>query len=57
MIDVGKINAIIVKVATLGLDESHLGQSLAEIRPHLQKMVSSFFSRQFYGLIPLFVER
>jgi diphthamide synthase (EF-2-diphthine--ammonia ligase) len=52
MIDVGKINAIIVKVATLGLDESHLGKSLAEIRPHLQKMVNSFFSFQFYCVIP-----
>jgi len=26
-------------VATLGLDQSHLGKTLAEIRPHLHKMV------------------
>lgn len=40
MIDCAKLEAIIVKVATLGLDQSHLGKSLAEIRPHLHNMVT-----------------
>ena len=43
MIDFAKLEAIIVKVATLGLDQSHLGKSLAEIRPHLHNMVTYTF--------------
>ena len=39
MLDCGKLEAIIVKVATLGLDQSHLGKTLVQIRPHLHKMV------------------
>jgi diphthamide synthase (EF-2-diphthine--ammonia ligase) len=41
MLDQGRLEAIIVKVATLGLDQSHLGKSLDQIRPHLHKMVKS----------------
>jgi diphthamide synthase (EF-2-diphthine--ammonia ligase) len=39
MLDQGRLEAIIVKVATLGLDQSHLGKSLDQIRLHLHKMV------------------
>ena len=39
MID-SKVEAILVKVATLGLDCKHLGLSLGEVRDHLHKMVS-----------------
>jgi len=39
MIDCG-INAIIIKTASLGLDpELHLGQTIAELQPHLLKSV------------------
>merc|ERR1719507_1817123 len=38
MIDDGKLNSIIVKVATLGLDQSHLGGSLKDLRSHLHAM-------------------
>ena len=38
MIVEGQLNSIIVKVATLGLDESHLGRSLKDIRDHLHVM-------------------
>ena len=34
------VNAILIKVAALGLDpKKHLGRTLAEIYPHMQKMV------------------
>ncbi|PIK60904.1 putative diphthine--ammonia ligase [Apostichopus japonicus] len=33
-----EIEAIIIKVAALGLTSKHLGQSLSEIRPHMLKM-------------------
>ncbi|XP_040568599.1 diphthine--ammonia ligase [Lepeophtheirus salmonis] len=36
------IEAIVVKVATLGLDESHLGKTIAELQPHLLKMADKF---------------
>lgn len=40
MID-SRIDAIIIKVAALGLDPSkHLGMKIAEIQPHLVKMVT-----------------
>lgn len=42
MIDSG-MHAIIIKVASLGLvPNMHLGQSLAEMRPHLLKMADKF---------------
>lgn len=42
MLDCGKLEAIIIKVATLGLDQNHLGLTLREIRPHLHKMHEKF---------------
>ncbi len=33
------IEAVLVKVAALGLEKRHLGKSLAEMRDHLKKMV------------------
>ena len=41
MIDSG-IKAVIIKVASLGLDEKNLGQTLSEARNHLHEMVSLF---------------
>lgn len=41
MID-NQIEAVIIKVATLGLDQSHLGKSLKELRNHLHKMSAKF---------------
>ena len=38
MINDGKLNSVLVKVATLGLDQSHLGKSLGDVRDHLHKM-------------------
>ena len=38
MID-AKVEAILIKVATLGLDDKHLGLSLSQVRDHLHKMV------------------
>lgn len=36
------INAIIIKVAAMGLDPSkHLGMKIADMKPHLVKMVCS----------------
>ena len=35
-----KIDSILIKVATLGLDQKHLGKSLSEVRNHLHSMVS-----------------
>ena len=35
-----KIEAVIIKVATLGLDQKHLGLTLADLRNHLHKMAS-----------------
>lgn len=40
------LDARIIKVAGIGLDESHLGKSLAECRPHLLKL------NKMYGLHP-----
>lgn len=40
------LDARIIKVAGIGLDESHLGKSLAECRPHLLRL------HQLYGLHP-----
>ena len=38
MID-AKVEAILIKVATLGLDDKHLGLSPSQVRDHLHKMV------------------
>ena len=37
-----KINAILIKVATLGLDEKHLGKSISQIQGHLENMVGNY---------------
>ena len=37
-----KMESIIIKVASLGLDQKHLGSSLAEMRNHLHKMNSKY---------------
>lgn len=34
------VNAVIIKVASLGLEPRHLGKSISEMQPHLAKMVS-----------------
>ena len=34
------VNAVIIKVASLGLEAKHLGKSITEMQPHLIKMVS-----------------
>ena len=42
-----KVEAILVKVATLGLEEKHLGLSLSQVQDHLHKMVIiDFFNHQ-----------
>ena len=48
MID-AKVEAILIKVATLGLDEKHLGLSLSQDRDHLHKMVRLFKTKQIYS--------
>ena len=37
-----QVKAILVKVATLGLDQKHLGQDLSEVRDHLHLMNSKY---------------
>jgi hypothetical protein len=44
MID-AKVEAILIKVATLGLDEKHLGLSLSQVRDHLHKMVNIYLAK------------
>ena len=44
MID-SKVEAILIKVATLGLDEKHLGLSLSQVRDHLHKMVNIYLAK------------
>jgi len=34
------VNAILIKVAALGLEIKHLGKSICEMQPHLVKIVS-----------------
>ena len=34
-----KVEAILIKVAALGLDDKHLGHSPSQVRDHLHKMV------------------
>jgi diphthine-ammonia ligase len=41
MVDCG-VNAILIKVAGIGLKPHHLGQSLAQMQPVLQKLVRWF---------------
>ncbi|CDF37454.1 unnamed protein product [Chondrus crispus] len=43
MIDVG-VDAVLVKVAGIGLGEQHLGMTLAEMKPHLVKLHEKFGS-------------
>ncbi len=38
MIDAG-MKCVVIKCATLGLEEKHLGKTLGELQPHLEKMV------------------
>ena len=40
-----KVEAIIIKVATLGLDQKHLGLSLSQVRDHLHSMVPTLDQR------------
>lgn len=41
MIDEG-MEAVLVKVAALGLDHKHLGKSIQTLQPHLRKLASQF---------------
>jgi diphthine-ammonia ligase len=41
MIDAG-VNAVLIKVAGIGLKPEHLGTSLATMQPLLQKLVSVY---------------
>ena len=45
MID-AKVEAILIKVATLGLDGKHLGLSLSQVRDHLHKMVNIYLAQK-----------
>lgn len=38
------VNAILIKVAALGLEIKHLGKSICEMQPHLVKIVSHIIS-------------
>lgn len=38
------VNAILIKVAALGLEIKHLGKSICEMQPHLVKIVSHIVS-------------
>lgn len=42
LLEKAEIDARIIKVATLGLDETHLGKSLVELRSHLRKISVKF---------------
>ena len=39
----GGMEAVIVKVAALGLDRQHLGKTLEQMKPHLKNLVSEDF--------------
>ena len=55
MID-AKVEAILIKVATLGLDEKHLGLSLSQVRDHLHKMVNIIYlAHQIQQSIPMLI--
>ena len=43
MID-SDITSILIKVAALGLDKRHLGQTLGQMRDHLEKKVACIFT-------------
>lgn len=47
------VNAVLIKVAALGLEPKHLGKSISEMQPHLVRIVShaQFFSP--YRRLPL----
>ena len=36
------MDSVLIKTATLGLDQRHLGQSLAQVRDHLHAMNKKF---------------
>ena len=42
LIERTQIDARLIKVATLGLDDSHLGQSTTELRHHLRRIAAKF---------------
>lgn len=42
MCDAG-VEAILIKVAGIGLSERHLGKSLAQLQPHLESLVSAAY--------------
>ena len=42
LLESAEIDARVIKVATLGLDDSHLGKSLVKLRPHLRKISAKF---------------
>lgn len=37
------INAVLIKIAALGLETKHLGKSISEMQPHFVKIVSKVF--------------
>jgi hypothetical protein len=46
-----QMNSIVIKVATLGLDEKHLGQSLKQLQGHLEKMVGMMGTNLMWGMV------
>ncbi len=51
------LNAVLIKVASLGLTPTHLGKSLHELRDMLQVLQVSFFSFGFLFFLFHFVSR
>jgi len=50
------VNAILIKVAALGLEIKHLGKSICEMQPHLVKIVSQVVSYLIkYNIMSIFV--
>lgn len=37
-----KLDSVVIKVATLGLDRSHLGKSISQLRDHLHHIEKKF---------------
>ena len=46
------VEAVLIKVAGIGLTAKHLGRTLAEMQPNLQRLVCCLLSSSIY-LIPL----
>ena len=46
MID-NSIEAVLIKVAAIGLNQTHLGKSLSQLYPYLCKLVNSIFTSKF----------